>query len=66
VDDNCKEIKEEILEDLQEAASRAGGKFFRKAELLQMPFEQILDSFVSNGVRIHFYISSKKRNSPSC
>ena len=46
--------QEKEIEDLQEAIINAGGKFFRKDELLQMTFGEMLESFIPNSIQFNF------------
>ena len=51
----------DILEDVQKALCEAGGKFFRKKELLAMPFEKLISIFAPNGITMQVKYDRTKR-----
>lgn len=44
--------KDELLEDMQEAIVKAGGRFFRKSELEGMTIGEAMDNFTQNGLEV--------------
>ena len=53
--------KETLLEDLQEAIVQAGGRFFRKQELLSMSLQQVLEKTIPNQISINIKHKPNKR-----
>ena len=46
--------KEEVIEDLQESLVDAGGRFFRKREIMEWSVDVLLETCVPNGIEIIF------------
>ncbi len=53
------EILNDTLEDLQEALVLAGGKFFRREELLNMPVDELFAMCISNKIKLKIKFISK-------
>ena len=49
------------LEDLQEAIVLAGGKFFRRSELLEMKLETLFGIAIPNNIKIDIKFERKRK-----
>ena len=58
---DIQERKDTAIEDLQEAAIRAGGRMFRRKELLAMTFEEMLSQFLPNSIEFRFQYEPKDK-----